>query len=137
MTQRYLLITIGVLFVLNTGEVCAACAPPPVRQWQDNPSVQFPAPAFRSQQIVPPISRYEGRVYMPFSSAAPSASSPAASTTAPANKKRPGAMRNGFINGPEGPSGPSPVGEPWVLGVLAMMMVGWRAIKRRKGIVIQ
>ncbi len=127
-------ILIVLLFALTVREAGADSAPP-IRQWQDNSSVQFPAPAFRSQQIVPPVSRYEGKVYMPFSSAAPSASSPAASATAPAEqKKRPGAMRNGFINGPEGPKGPSPVGEPWIMGVLAMMMVGWRAIKRRKGI---
>ena len=63
---------------------------------------------------------YNGTVYEPFSSATPSEySEVGAENTSGTNNGR--QIRKGLIGGPEDPLGPSPVGEPWVLALLALV----------------
>ena len=86
---------------------------------------------FNSSQTMRPVSNYEGTIYTPFGANAPSDSS----DVNPNNNNAgggPGSIRKGFITGPDTPPAEQfPVGEPWVLLVMASVMAGVIAIKKR------
>ena len=132
MRQRYIVASLWFLLFFFVGEVSAEYAPS-VRQNQDRVSSNTQSLLFQSQQIMSPVSSYEGRVYSPFSNSTPSMET---SAEASSSQKHPGHVRKELGHGSDAgnQSTSFPIGEPWIMGVLAMMMVGWRAIKRRKGI---
>lgn len=83
----------------------------------------------RSQQIVQPISHYEGTVYKPFDNTPPSE---VGNTYTPGNQN--GGQRRGFGGGPESGQGPSPIGEPWILAIFALAFAGVIAWRKRNSI---
>lgn len=95
------------------------------------PTYEFGAPAieaFQSHQMMHGGTRYQGTVYQPFSSTTPSEQYMSGNSETP--KKRPGNPKT-FIGGPD-QTGPSPVGEPWVLAAFAILFAGLIALKKKK-----
>ena len=89
--------------------------------------------AIQSQQILQTSTRYNGHVYEPFSSATPSELSKVGngSTT---EDKQPGGHIRTFIN-PNDPGNQSnefPIGEPWVMALLALVYGVWCIVYRRR-----
>ena len=85
----------------------------------------------RSQQIVQPISHYEGTVYRPFDNTPPSE---VGNTYTPGNQN--GGQRKGFGQptdpGIQGEA--SPIGEPWIMAIFALAFAGVIAWRKRKSI---
>lgn len=81
----------------------------------------------QSAQVMP-TTGYNGTVYAPFDASAPSEQSEAGPSKAPG---RPGNVKT-FIGGGETGQGPSPIGEPWVLAIFAILFAGVVAIRKRK-----
>ena len=84
--------------------------------------------AFQSQQFVRQISTYSGTTYSPFGTATPSDLSEVGSggATTPSGPKK------GFWTGPDtDPANQFPVGEPWVLLVMATVLAGGIYGRRR------
>lgn len=76
------------------------------------------------------VSNYVGTVYTPFSSELPSDQSNVGSNNNGGGK--PGNIRKGKIPGPDvNPGQESPIGEPWILMIMALGMAGVIAIKKR------
>lgn len=108
----YLLLFIGFAY---------ACA-------QDYGSQAYPAQQdFRSHQMMSSGSVYGGTVYAPFDNTTPSEQS---NVGAQSPNRAPGGPRRGFINGPD-QTGPSPVGEPWILLAFAAAFAGGIALRKR------
>ena len=84
---------------------------------------------FQSQQIMSSGSNYGGTVYKPFDNSTPSEQSEVGASYSP--NKAPGGPRKGFINGPD-QTGPSPIGEPWILAIFAAAFAGVVAIRKTK-----
>lgn len=72
-------------------------------------------------------SVYDGTVYAPFDNTTPSEQS---NVGTPSPNKAPGGPRRGFINGPD-QTGPSPVGEPWILAIFSAAFAGGIALRKR------
>lgn len=109
----YLLLFIGFAY---------ACA-------QDYGSQAYPAQQdFRSHQMMSSGSVYGGTVYAPFDNTTPSEQS---NVGAQSPNRAPSGPRRGFINGPD-QTGPSPVGEPWILLAFAAAFAGGIALRKRK-----
>lgn len=87
--------------------------------------------SFQSQQIVRPISAYQGAVYAPFNEATPADYYSDGASNSPATMST-GADR-GFVGGPESGQGPSPVGEPWIMLLFAATLAAVTAWRKRKG----
>ena len=87
----------------------------------------YRAPEMRTQCIIPSGAKYSSFVYEPFNSAAPSeytdGQAPAPSTS--------GRRKLGGGRDPGNQSEQSPVGEPWVLAVFALLFAGVMAWKRK------
>ena len=92
-------------------------------------SYEMPAiQAFQSQQIMTSGTKYDGVIYTPFTSTPPSESN---STGGESTSGRPHGHVRTFIGGPD-QTGPSPVGEPWILALFAAAFAGLIALKKRK-----
>lgn len=85
--------------------------------------------AFKSPQVMQ-TSAHEGTIYEPFSSATPSDQSAVAEGQNSAG--RPGHIRKGFDIGGDTPPGPSPIGEPWIMAVMAVVFGGVIYLRRRR-----
>lgn len=108
----YLLLFIGFAY---------ACA-------QDYGSQAYPAQQdFRSHQMMSSGSVYGGTVYAPFDNTTPSEQS---NVGAQSPNRAPGGPRRGFINGPD-QTGPSPVGEPWILLAFAAAFATGIVLRKR------
>lgn len=108
----YLLLFIGFAY---------ACA-------QDYGSQAYPAQQdFRSHQMMSSGSVYGGTVYAPFDNTTPSEQS---NVGAQSPNRAPGGPRKGFINGPD-QTGPSPVGEPWILLAFAAAFATGIVLRKR------
>lgn len=83
----------------------------------------------QSQQIMQNGQNYDGTIYAPFTTATPSEQAQQEPNRAP---RHPGTIRRGLIDGPNSGQGPSPVGEPWILALFALLMAGGIAVKRRR-----
>ncbi len=129
MRQRYIVASLWFLLFFFVGEVSAEYAPS-VRQNQDRVSSNTQSLLFQSQQIMSPVSSYEGRVYSPFSNSTPADYSP----SSPSHHK--GNLRKETSSGGRTPgeattgSNQSPVGEPWVMLFMALALSGFIALKQ-------
>lgn len=83
---------------------------------------------FQSQQIMTSSTGYRGVVYTPFTSSLPSELN---STGGESTSGRPHGHVRTFIGGPD-QTGPSPVGEPWILALFAAAFAGAVAIRKTK-----
>ncbi len=92
------------------------------------PSAQLEPQPMQNAQVMP-TTGYNGTVYAPFDASAPSEQSEANTNQA---SGRMGHIRKGLIGGPEDPSGPSPIGEPWVLAIFALAFAGVVALRKTK-----
>ena len=91
----------------------------------------------QSQQIMMAGNTYNGTVYEPFSTAAPSDYSEVSTTSTTEESGRPGHIRKGFIN-PSDPGEQSeefPIGEPWIMAVMAVVFGGVIYLRRRRAAV--
>ena len=86
----------------------------------------------QSQQIMIAGNTYNGTVYEPFSTTTPSDYSEVSTTSTSEESGRPGHIRKGLIGGPEDPAGPSPIGEPWIMAVMAVVFGGVIYLRRRR-----
>ena len=92
----------------------------PMRTTRATYDAEFPQQEFQSQCIMSSGTRISSTVYEPFS-----ATTPTEDTSGRTYKPKP----KTFIGGPESGQGPSPVGEPWILAVFAVVFAGiiaWR-----------
>ena len=105
------------LFILFS--FCAIAQP--FAQHQAQPVVM------QSQQIMQNGQNYDGTIYAPFTTTLPSEQG----TTAGQSSSRPHGNVKTFAGGPD-QTGPSPVGEPWILALFALLMAGGIAVKRRR-----
>ena len=90
--------------------------------------------AIQSQRIMATGNAYNGTVYEPFSTAMPSEYSEVGSRNSSEGTKPERQIRKGLIGGPEDPLGPSPIGEPWVLLLMAVAFGGVIYLSRKKQI---
>ena len=96
---------------------------------QDYGSQAYPVQQdFRSHQMMSSGSVHGGTVYAPFDETTPSEQSNVGASYSP--NRAPGGPRRGFINGPD-QTGPSPVGEPWILLAFAAAFAGGIALRKR------
>ncbi|MBR4706147.1 MAG: hypothetical protein IKP02_11270 [Paludibacteraceae bacterium] len=98
---------------------------------QDKRDVAFQSQqSFKSPQTMRLVSNYVGTVYTPFGSEVPSDQSGIGSNNDDGGK--PGQIRRGFIIGPDtDPANQYPIGEPWILMIMALGMAGVIAIRKR------
>ena len=89
----------------------------------------------QSQQIMMAGNTYNGTVYEPFSTATPSDYSEVSTTSTSEESGRPGHIRKGFDIGGDTPPGPSPIGEPWIMAVMAVVFGGVIYLRRRRAAV--
>ena len=90
-------------------------------------------PAIQSQQMMQSGAKYQGTVYEPFSNATPSEQSVVGSSYTPnghGGPRRIGDFDNS-VEGGEGDEG-SPIGEPWILAVLAVAFAGVIFLRRKR-----
>lgn len=113
----YFLFAIG--FTATHAMPAYECASPPMLEMQ----------SVRTMQC---YSRYQSTSYRPFSSTTPSEQYMSGNSETP--KKRPGNPKT-FIGGPD-QTGPSPVGEPWILALFAAAFAGLIALKKKKNLEI-
>ena len=99
------------------------------------PVVTMQGAGMQSQQMMSG-GAYNGTVYEPFSNATPSeASNPAKAPSGPLREQASG--RNAGEVDPEGASDQSPIGEPWVMMLLALGFGGVIAIRAHKKRIVQ
>lgn len=84
---------------------------------------------FQSQQIMTSSTGYRGVVYTPFTSSLPSELNSTGAGSETSNRPH-GHVRT-FIGGPD-QTGPSPIGEPWILAIFALAFAGVVAIRKTK-----
>ena len=85
----------------------------------------------QSQQIMQ-TNTYNGTVYEPFSTATPSEYHPVAGDQESGGRPH-GHIRRGFdVGGESGRSEEFPIGEPWVMAVMAVVFGGVIALRRRR-----
>ena len=82
----------------------------------------------QTQRIMTTGVAYSGAVYAPFDNTPPSE---VGKNKAPKNGHQ-GNPRKGFIDGPNGPHGPSTVGEPFALALFAVLFAAGIAIKHTR-----
>lgn len=111
----YFLFAIG--FTATHAMPAYECASPPMLEMQ----------SVRTMQC---YSRYQSTSYRPFSSATPSEIYAEANSSSSSPKHRPGNPKT-FAGGPD-QTGPSPVGEPWILALFAILFAGLIALKKKK-----
>ena len=87
--------------------------------------------AIQSQQIMQTGNAYKGTVYEPFGTAAPSELSEVGGTSTEGNTPEKH-LRRGFDTGGDAGQGPSPIGEPWILVVMAVVFGGMVYYRRKK-----
>lgn len=84
--------------------------------------------AFKSQQIMSPVSRYTGTTFMPFGNEVPSDQTEVGRRNAPGTN----GPRKGKITGPDTPpANEYPVGEPWILLLFAATFAGVITLRRK------
>ena len=113
-----------------------ACLVPVVnaQRYTETPSSTMD-PAIQSQQMMQSGTKYQGTVYEPFSTATPSDQSVVGSSYTPSGKgPRRVAMEDDFNETGEGGFGDegSPIGEPWILAVLAVAFAGIIFLRRKR-----
>lgn len=107
------------LFIISIASAYAA----PMYAMESAPQLEF-----RNQCIITTGATYTSTVYEPFNNTPPSAYSEVGG-----GASHPGQPRKGFIN-PSDPGSPGkdfPVGDPWILAVLAVAFAGLIAWKKR------
>ena len=115
-----------------------ACLVPVVnaQRYTETPSSTMD-PAIQSQQMMQSGAKYQGTVYEPFSNATPSDQSLVGSYS-PGGKGGPHreqAIGDGRTPGEASESSnQSPIGEPWILAVLAVAFAGVIFLRRRKAL---
>lgn len=114
-TFLYFLFAIG--FTATHAMPAYECASPPMLEMQSVRTMQS-------------YSRYQGTSYQPFSSATPSEIYAEGNSSSSSPKHRPGNPKT-FAGGPD-QTGPSPVGEPWILLLFAAAFAGVVAIRKTK-----
>ena len=82
--------------------------------------------AMQSQQIMQNGQNHDGTIYAPFDNTMPSEQS-----SGPNKAPGKGGNPKTFIGGPD-QTGPSPVGEPWVLAAFALLFAGVVWLRGRK-----
>ncbi len=90
-------------------------------------------PSVQNSQLMNSGGAYSGTVYEPFATAAPSEQSAVGASQGPNRAPgHPGTIKRDFIGGSDGEPGPSPIGEPWIMVLFAVLFAGTIALKRRK-----
>jgi len=88
-------------------------------------------PAIQSHQILQTGAAYQGTVYEPFSTTAPSEYHPVAGDQESGGRPH-GHIRRGFDTGAEtGRDEEYPIGEPWIMAIMAVAF-GFVIARRRK-----
>ena len=91
-------------------------------------------PSVQNSQLMNSGGAYSGTVYEPFATTAPSEQSAVGASQGP--NRAPGSIRreNGFDTptNPGTQSNESPIGEPWIMVLFAVLFAGAIALKRRK-----
>ena len=124
-TKIYIIALLSVLTVAVSAQTYGKTYKPAQREAED---------VIQSQQIMMAGNTYNGTVYEPFSTAAPSDYSEVSTTSTTEESGRPGHIRKGFIN-PSDPGEQSeefPIGEPWIMAVMAVVFGGVIYLRRRR-----
>ena len=122
-TKIYIIALLSVLTVAVSAQTYGKTYKPAQREAAD---------VIQSQQIMMTGNTYNGTVYEPFSTATPSDYSEVSTTSTSEESGRPGHIRKGFDIGGDTPPGPSPIGEPWIMAVMAVVFGGVIYLRRRR-----
>ena len=125
-TKIYIIALLSVLTVAVSAQTYGKTYKPAQREAAD---------VIQSQQIMMTGNTYNGTVYEPFSTATPSDYSEVSTTSTSEESGRPGHIRKGFDIGGDTPPGPSPIGEPWIMAVMAVVFGGVIYLRRRRAAV--
>ena len=125
-TKIYIIALLSVLTVAVSAQTYGKTYKPAQREAAD---------VIQSQQIMMTGNTYNGTVYEPFSTTTPSDYSEVSTTSTSEESGRPGHIRKGFDIGGDTPPGPSPIGEPWIMAVMAVVFGGVIYLRRRRATV--